>query len=110
MLNIHMYYTPPFNPVNLQQSSCKGVFSIRVENSVDPDQMASSEAVWSGSALFLKRIYPSSAGQGLKQLHAVLQKKTFMQNIHLVLSQNMIKCNKWHLTQVKPKWNKLKLF
>ena len=30
--------------VNLQHSSCKHVFSIRVENSVDPDQMASSEA------------------------------------------------------------------
>ena len=45
MLNIFMYYTPPqFYPVNLQNSSCKHVFSIRVENRVDPDQMASSEA------------------------------------------------------------------
>ena len=30
--------------VNLQDSSCTHIFSIRVENSVDPDQMASSEA------------------------------------------------------------------
>ena len=33
-----MYYTPT------QHSSYKHVFSIRVENIVDPDQMASSEA------------------------------------------------------------------
>ena len=35
MLNIFMYYTPPqFRPVDLQHSSCKHLFSIRVENSV----------------------------------------------------------------------------
>ena len=36
-------------------------------NSVDPDQLASSEANWSGSTLFAKAgyIYPGSAGQGL---------------------------------------------
>ena len=48
MLNDLMYYTPPhFYPVNPQHSSCKHVhvFSMRVENSVDPDQMASSEAI-----------------------------------------------------------------
>ena len=33
-----------FYPVNLQHSSSMHIFSIRVENSVDPDQMASSEA------------------------------------------------------------------
>ena len=33
-----------FNRLNLQYSSCKHVISIKVENSVDPDQMASSEA------------------------------------------------------------------
>ena len=33
-----------FYPFNLQHSSCKHVFSIRMEGSVDPDQMASSEA------------------------------------------------------------------
>ena len=27
------------NPVNLQNSSCKHVVSIRVKNSVEPDQM-----------------------------------------------------------------------
>ena len=36
-----MYYSPPnFYPVNLQHSSYKHVFSIRVENGVDPKQMA----------------------------------------------------------------------
>ena len=40
-----MYYTPPqFYPVNQQHSGCKHIFSIRVENSVDPDQIASTEA------------------------------------------------------------------
>ena len=39
-----MHYTPKFYPVNLQHSSCKHVFSIRAENTVDPDQMASPEA------------------------------------------------------------------
>ena len=31
------------------------IFSIRVENRVDPDQMASSEASWSGSTVFSKK-------------------------------------------------------
>ena len=31
------------------------ICSIREENSVDPDQMASSEASWSGSTLFSKK-------------------------------------------------------
>ena len=35
---------PNFYLVNLQHSSCKHTFSISVENSVDPDQMASPEA------------------------------------------------------------------
>ena len=35
-------------------------------NSVDPDQLASSEANWSGSTLFAKEGYPGSAGQGLR--------------------------------------------
>ena len=46
MLNIFLCTTlfPKFYPVNLQHSSRKHVFSIRVENSVDPDQMALLEA------------------------------------------------------------------
>ena len=37
-----MYWTPSqFYPVNLQQSSCKHVFTINVENKVDHDLMAS---------------------------------------------------------------------
>ena len=35
-------------------------------NSADPDQLASSEANWSGSTAVCKgRVYPGSAGQGL---------------------------------------------
>ena len=56
MLNIlHTTLLPEFYPVNLQHSSCKNVFSIRIENNVDPDQMASSEAIWSGSTVFPSR-------------------------------------------------------
>ena len=36
----------------LQQSICKHMLSIRVENSVDLDQMALSEASWSGATVF----------------------------------------------------------
>ena len=35
-----------------------------MENSVIPEQMTSGEAIWSGSTLFLKRVYPGSAKQG----------------------------------------------
>ena len=68
MLNILMYYTPPeFYPFILQHFSCKHAFSIRVENSVDPDQMALSEASLSGSTVFFfqKRINQVSAGKRL---------------------------------------------
>ena len=41
MLQIFMHHV---YPANLQLSSCKHVFSIRMEYIVDPDQMASSEA------------------------------------------------------------------
>ena len=45
MLNSFIY--PQFCPVKLQHYSCisKHVFSIRVENTADPDQMATSEAI-----------------------------------------------------------------
>ena len=42
MLNIFM--TILLSNVNWQHSKCKHVFPMRVGNSVDPDQMASSEA------------------------------------------------------------------
>ena len=45
---------PNFCPVNLQHCSYKYVFSISVENSVDPDQLASEEASWSGFTVFSK--------------------------------------------------------
>ena len=35
---------PNFYPVNMQHSSCMHVLSVRVENGVDPDPMASLEA------------------------------------------------------------------
>ena len=35
----------------------------RMTNSADPDQLASSEANWSGSTLFADRVYLGLAGQ-----------------------------------------------
>ena len=40
----YFYIIHHFYPINLQHSSCKHVFSIRVENIEDPDRMASLEA------------------------------------------------------------------
>ena len=38
-------------------------------DSADPDQLASSEAIWSGSTLFGKdKAYPGSSGPGLNNL------------------------------------------
>ena len=51
--NCIMYYTPPhYYPVNC--SSYKHVFTSRMENNVDSDQLASLEASWSGSTVFSK--------------------------------------------------------
>ena len=61
-------------PVNLLHSSCKHVFSIRVENSVDPDQMASSETSWSRYTLIQS---PGLAGQGLNDMGHVTSKPVF---------------------------------
>ena len=61
MLNILYTCTtllPNFYPVYLHHSSCKHVFSSRVENGVDPVQMASLEASWVGSTVFTKRDKP----------------------------------------------------
>ena len=56
ILNNFMYNTTPhYYPVNLQYSRCKHVFSISVENSKDPDQMATSKVSWSGATLCSKQ-------------------------------------------------------
>ena len=58
MLNIFMCYTPPkFYLVNLQYSIYEHVFTSRVKNSVDPDQM--------GSTAFFKKDFRGSAEQRL---------------------------------------------
>ena len=45
---------PNFYHVTMQYTSCKHAFTIRVKNSVDPDQMALSEASLFGSTVFEK--------------------------------------------------------
>ena len=64
MLNIFKHDIPPQFLCALAR--CKHVLSMGVGNSVQPDQMASPEASWSGSTLFLKRINLNSTGQVLK--------------------------------------------
>ena len=46
MLNVFMYYTPTLSFIKLLTCCIQvlSMFSIRVENSVDPDQLASLEA------------------------------------------------------------------
>ena len=44
-----------FYPVNLQYSSCKYVFSIVEENSVDPDQLALREVSGFEPSVFSKK-------------------------------------------------------
>ena len=46
---------------------CLADYLDRLVNSVDPDQMLSSEASWSRCTVFSKRINPGSAGQGQKK-------------------------------------------
>ena len=46
---------PNVNDLNLLNSSYYHIFSIKVENSVTPDQMAPSEANWSGSTVISKK-------------------------------------------------------
>ena len=47
--------SPIFIFLKCTLSNFKHIFSIRVENSVDLDQMASPEANWSGSTMFSKK-------------------------------------------------------
>ena len=44
LTNLYTTLFPNFYPVNLENSICKHVFSTIVENSVDPDMVALSEA------------------------------------------------------------------
>ena len=57
-LLLHFYH------INLQHSSCKSGFSIRVENSVGPDQMASEEACQSGYTEFSERLVRAQQDNG----------------------------------------------
>ena len=65
MLSSFMHNTHP--QLKLQPSSCKTVFSIKVGNSVDPDQLT---LLTKSADLYLhclkKKIYSGSARQGLK--------------------------------------------
>ena len=74
---------PNFYPVNLQHSSWKHVFSIRVENKVDLDQMASSEASWSGSTVFSKR---DKSGISRTRVNLLYQARKLEEYIRIILN------------------------
>ena len=64
-LNIFMHYLVlPIFPVNVQNSTCKHILLIKLEYIVDPDQMASSETICSGSTMSSKsdklKFYPAN--------------------------------------------------
>ena len=64
-----MQYAPPhFIPVKMKHSSCEYTLTGIMENSVDPDQMASSDAVDLDEQCFQKQqINLGSARQGLRK-------------------------------------------
>ena len=74
----HIPHSSTCYAVNLQHSSWKRVFLIRVENIVDPDQLALSEANWSGSTVFSKKIILIAAWQGLRPTHNLSSDKKIM--------------------------------
>ena len=57
-----------FQPIRLLDPDCCYKFAFFMANSADPDQLASSEANWSGSALFAKQGISGFSMQGLKVL------------------------------------------
>ena len=63
-INLDAPPTSNFHPVRLLDPDCWYRFTYLMVNSADPDQLASSEANWSGSVC-KGRVYPGSAGQGL---------------------------------------------
>ena len=66
----------PFLTVNQSDKLyvvCSYKFTNWMKNSVDPDQMTSSEIIWSGSTTVFKgNAYPGSPGQGLKSIIIVI--------------------------------------
>ena len=65
----------PFYSFNLQHSSYKHFFSIKVEISVDPGQMVSSEARLYGSSVLSKKkkINTGSKTQGLIHIRLLMK-------------------------------------
>ena len=66
-LNSFLKYTPPISySENLHYSSFMHISTSILEDNVDPDQLASLEAIWSSSMVIWKRgINTDSAGQVL---------------------------------------------
>ena len=83
----------------------------RAENRVDPDQMASLDASWSGPTMFSKRINSGSARQGLTlfrpmecsiMLHVIMsQWVLYVLFNYLLVTDKCIYLNK----QWRPRWN-----
>ena len=80
--------TSNFQPIRLLELDCSK-FTYLMTNSADPDQLASSEASWSGSTVCNGMVYLGSAGrvkehQGPRQVGCLAESVlTFQQNICL---------------------------
>ena len=78
-------------------------------NSADPDQLASSEANWSGSTLFYKgRVYPGSAGQGLinqKQEGTSVNLFFLFREKNTKSGGNAVETGKWHIRSLYATWD-----
>ena len=68
LLNKDVTPTYNFQPIRLLDLCCWYKFTYLMTNSADPDQLASSEANWSGSTLFAKTGHWGSARPGLMHI------------------------------------------
>ena len=83
-----------FQPIRLLDPDCCYKFTYFIENSADPDQLASSEANWSGSTVFKGKVYPGSAGQGLTP--STTGENSADNKVMIFFSKNRI----WQFTQI----------
>ena len=73
-------------PCETADFSCKDSSSIRVEHSLDPDQMPSAEASWSKCIVFSKRINRQGSKYFMSSLHNLscfVMKRQRLSNIYM---------------------------
>ena len=72
-INYDVMPTSNFQPIRLHDPGCWYEFTYLMTNSVDPDQLASTEAYWSGSIVSKCRAYLGPVVQSLVSLTSSLR-------------------------------------